>query len=234
MDTDRRTIPPALGRRRVVGRGLVIGIAGGTGSGKTTVADMIAQDLGPHRVVVVVQDNYYKDLGHVPQTSRGRVNFDHPDSIDSELMARHIRELKNGRAIEMPVYDFKTHTRLPQTIHVDPRESVIVEGILVLELDEIRDLLDVKIYVDTDDDLRFIRRLKRDIVERGRSVESVIEQYLTTVRPMHLEFVEKSRRHADIIVPWRDFNTAAVGVVINMVRGFLGHRDPADREAGGL
>jgi uridine kinase len=134
----------------------------------------------------------------------------------------------------MPRYDFKTHSRLAETLHVQPRESVIVEGILVLELGEIRDLLDVKIYVDTDDDLRFIRRLKRDILERGRSVESVIHQYLTTVRPMHLEFVEKSRRHADIIVPWRDFNTAAVGVVINMVRGFLGHRDPGEREAGGL
>ena len=202
-------------------KNLVIGIAGGSGSGKTTVAEMISKDLGEERVVLILQDNYYKDLGHIPSEERAKVNFDHPDSIDAPLMARHLRDLKNGKAIDMPVYDFKTHTRLKKTIKVHPKEVLIIEGILVLEREEQRNLMDFKIYVDTDDDIRFIRRLKRDIAERGRNMESVINQYLKTVRPMHLEFVEKSKRYADIILPWRDFNTAAVYMVINMLRGYL-------------
>lgn len=204
-----------------MGEILVIGIAGGSGSGKTTVAEMIAEDVGQSRVLMIVQDNYYKDLKHLQPEERAKVNFDHPDSIDAVLMSKHLRALKSGKSIQMPIYDFKTHLRREETIQVDPREVLIVEGILVLERDEIRKLMDVKIFVDTDDDIRFIRRLKRDIVERGRDVDSVINQYLGTVRPMHLEFVDKSKRHADIIIPWRDLNPTAVGMVKNMVHGFL-------------
>mgnify|MGYP000970339158 CR=1 FL=1 len=199
-------------------RAFVIGIAGGTGSGKTTVAELIAEDLGPDRVAVIVQDHYYRDLSHLPFEDRARFNFDHPDAVDAKTMARDVRELKEGRAIQRPVYDFKTHTRLKETVRVEPRETLIVEGILVLELEEIRNEMDVKLYVETDDDLRFIRRLRRDIAERGRTVDSVVDQYLNTVRPMHLEFVEKSRRHADIILPWRDFNPTGVSVLIRMLR----------------
>lgn len=200
--------------------GLVIGIAGGTGSGKTTVAEWIARELGPDRVVVLVQDNYYKDLSHLSFEERAAWNFDHPNAIDAALMARQVAELKAGRAVDVPIYDFMTHTRVAdRTIRVEPRESVIVEGILVLEMDEIRALMDVKLYVETDDDMRFIRRLRRDVNERGRSVDSVIEQYLDTVRPMHREFVEKSRRHADLILPWADYNDRAVGCVIDMIDG---------------
>ncbi|HNZ03662.1 MAG TPA: uridine kinase [Myxococcota bacterium] len=199
-------------------RGFVIGIAGGTGSGKSTVADMICSEVGPENVVKVVQDNYYRDLSHEPFEVRARQNFDHPAAIDFDLMARHVAALRRGETIQMPVYDFKTHTRLAQTVLVEPRSTIIVEGILVLEMDVVRNEMDLKIYVETDSDLRFIRRLQRDMVERGRSLDSVIEQYLTTVRPMHLEFVEKSRRKADIILPWKDFNTVAVDMVISQVR----------------
>ncbi len=200
---------------------LAIGIAGGSGSGKTTVAEMIAEDLGKERVVLIVQDNYYKDLSHLPPAERAKVNFDHPDSFDAQLMAEHLHTLKAGKPIEMPIYDFVTHTRQKETTTVEPKQVLIVEGILVLDSPRLRDGMDVKIYIDTDDDVRFIRRLKRDIQVRGRDLESVINQYLTTVRPMHFEFVDKSKRYADIILPWRGFNAAAVSMVKNMVRGFL-------------
>lgn len=202
-------------------KGLVIGIAGGSGSGKTTVAKMIAKSLGENRVTVLVQDNYYKDLSYMDPEKRKQVNFDHPDSIDSETMSSNIKNLKSGDSIEMPVYDFKTHVRKPETIKVFPKDVVIIEGILILDSAPLRDLMDLKIFVDTDDDIRFIRRLKRDIQERGRDLDSVIHQYLTTVRPMHLEFVEKSKRYADIILPWRDYKSSAIEMVINMVRGYL-------------
>ncbi|MFP4498272.1 MAG: uridine kinase [Vulcanimicrobiota bacterium] len=200
---------------------LVIGIAGGSGSGKTTVAEMIGKELEPHPVVIMIQDNYYKDQAHLPVEERAKVNFDHPEAFDSELMARHLKQLKEGHAIDMPVYDFVTHTRHKETIRVEPTEILIVEGILVLESNVLRKIMDFKVYVDTDDDIRFIRRLKRDIAERARSVDSVIDQYLNTVRPMHLEFVEKSKRYADIILPWRDFNPGGVGIVIHMLKGYL-------------
>lgn len=199
-------------------RGFVIGIAGGTGSGKTTVADMICSEVGPENVVKVVSDNYYKDLSHEDFETRARENFDHPSAIDFDLMGRHVSMLRRGQAVDMPLYDFKTHTRLAETLRVEPRSTIIVEGILVLEMIEVRREMDLKIYVDTDSDLRFIRRLRRDMVERGRSLDSVIEQYLTTVRPMHLEFVERSRQMADIVVPWMNFNTVAVDMVISQVR----------------
>lgn len=201
-------------------RDIVIGLAGGTGCGKSTVAGLIAEDLGQDNVVLVCQDSYYQDLGHLSLEERKEVNFDHPDSFDATLMAEQIGSLKEGRAVEMPLYDFAAHTRKSETRLVQPRGALIVEGILVLELEQVRDLMDVKIYIETDDDIRFIRRLRRDILERGRDLDSVISQYLETVRPMHQEFVEKSRRHADFILPWRDFNPAAVDMVRNMVRGF--------------
>ena len=200
---------------------LVIGIAGGSGSGKTTVAEMIAEDLGNDRVELIVQDNYYKDLVHLTPEQRAKVNFDHPDSFDAQLMSEHLQLLKEGKAIEMPIYDFVSHTRHKETIPITPKEVLIVEGILVLDSPRLRDIMDVKIYIDTDDDVRFIRRLKRDIQMRGRDLDSVIDQYLSTVRPMHFEFVDKSKRYADIILPWRGFNAAAVSMVKNMVRGFL-------------
>jgi uridine kinase len=207
-------------------KALVIGIAGGTGSGKTTVAEMIAVELGKRRVAMLVQDNYYKDLAHLSFAERQAQNFDHPDAVDVELMAAHVRALKAGEPIRMPAYDFTRHLRRPQTVPMRPKRVIIVEGILVLACEELRHLMDVKLYVDTDDDVRFIRRLKRDTLERGRKMESVIEQYLTTVRPMHHEFVEKSRRWADLVLPWRDMNPAAVGMMIQMVRGFLRRRIP--------
>jgi len=209
-----------------VTKALVIGIAGGTGSGKTTVTDMIAKDLGKRRVAMLFQDSYYKDLAHLSLAERKAQNFDHPDAIDVELMAAHIRALKSGQPIRMPTYDFSTYTRRAKTIPAKPKRVILVEGILVLACEELRNLMDVKLYVDTDDDIRFIRRLKRDTLERGRKMESVIEQYLATVRPMHHEFVEKSKRYADLVLPWRDFNPAAVGMMIQMVRGFLRRRIP--------
>lgn len=200
---------------------IVIGIAGGSGSGKTTVADLITKDLGEDRVALLSQDSYYKDLSNLPMSERRKANFDHPSMIDFALMANHIRDLKNGIKVEVPLYNFATYSRLAGTVPVTPRDILLVEGILILAIEEIRDLLNIKIYVDTDDDLRLIRRIRRDIQERGRSLDSIIEQYLATVRPMHLEFVEKSRRYADIILPWRDFNSTAVSMVTNMLRGFI-------------
>ncbi|HQC45597.1 MAG TPA: uridine kinase [Myxococcota bacterium] len=198
----------------------VIGIAGGTGSGKSTVADRIVSHLGADSVVIIYQDNYYLDLTHLSIEERAQWNFDHPDAVDAKLMAKHIADLKAGRAIDMPVYDFKTHTRLPdQTIRVEPKPTIIVEGILVLAIKALRSQMDVKLYVETDDDLRLIRRLKRDINERGRTVESVIEQYEKTVRPMHLAFVETSRRFADVIIPWAEYNDVGVEVLINSILG---------------
>jgi uridine kinase len=171
-----------------------------------------------------VQDNYYKDLAHLTFAERAAQNFDHPDAIDVELMASHIRTLKAGEPIRMPTYDFTHHLRRARTVRVAPKRVIIVEGILVLACEELRHLMDVRLYVDTDDDIRFIRRLKRDTLERERKMEAVIEQYLATVRPMHHEFVEKSKRWADLILPWRDLNPAAVGMMIQMVRGFLRRR----------
>lgn len=180
---------------------MIIGICGGTGSGKTTIAKKIIETVGTKKVVLIEQDSYYRNLADMPLDERHQANFDHPDSIDSEMLANHLKRLKLGQPIDMPIYDFKTHTRSPKTERVEPKPVVIVEGILIFAEPRILELLDVKIYVDTPDDIRFIRRLQRDIKERGRTVESVIEQYLKTVRPMHFEFVEPSKRFADIIIP---------------------------------
>jgi uridine kinase len=180
---------------------MIIGICGGTGSGKTTIARKIIETVGSDKVALITQDSYYRNLADMPLDERHQVNFDHPDSIDSEMLANHLKRLKLGQPIEMPIYDFKTHTRSEKTQRIEPKPVIIVEGILIFAEPKILNLLDVKIYVDTPDDIRFIRRLQRDIRERGRTVESVIEQYFSTVRPMHFEFVEPSRRYADIIIP---------------------------------
>lgn len=180
---------------------MIIGICGGTGSGKTTIARKIFERVGRNNVVLVEQDSYYRNLADMPPDERSQANFDHPDSHDNELLANHIKRLKAGYAIEMPVYDFKTHTRSIETEHIEPKPVVLVEGILIFAEPRVSELLDVKVFVDTPDDIRFIRRLKRDIAERGRTVESVIAQYFATVRPMHHEFIEPSKRNADLIIP---------------------------------
>jgi len=193
---------------------VVIGIAGGTGSGKTTVAQVILERVGAHHVTLVPQDAYYRDLSDLPPAQRALMNFDHPDALEMDLMVEHLRKLRNWEPIDMPVYDFTTHTRKSETRRVTPNPVIVVEGILVLADPRLRELMDVKLYVDTDADVRFIRRLKRDIAERGRTMESVIQQYLTTVRPMHLEFVEPTKRYADVIIPEGGFNQVAMDMVV--------------------
>jgi uridine kinase len=202
-------------------RPVVIGIAGGTGSGKTTVAEAIVRRIGPERIALIQQDSYYKDQSHLPMEERVRINYDHPDSIDTALLIRHLQELIAGRPVEVPIYDFTTYTRTPHTRRVEPRPAILVEGILVFVEKALRDLFDIKIYVDADPDIRFIRRLQRDLAERGRTLESVIQQYLSTVRPMHLEFVEPSKRYADIIIPEGGFNTVALDMIIARIRAML-------------
>jgi len=192
---------------------LVIGIAGGSGSGKTTVAQEILQRVGPHRIAFLQHDAYYKDLSGLPPAQRADVNFDHPNSLESELLTHHVDELKAGHSVEVPIYDFSTHSRTDKTFTVQPRAVILVEGILIFAEPELRKRFDVKIFVDTDSDLRLIRRLQRDITERSRTTESVIKQYMKTVRPMHLEFVEPSKRYADVIIPEGGFNTAALDMV---------------------
>ncbi len=200
---------------------VVIGVAGGTGSGKTTVAREILKRAGTKQISLIQHDAYYKDLSDLPLAQRAMFNFDHPDALDNELLITHLKELKAGRAIEMPVYDFKTHTRTKQVQRVEPSRVILVEGILIFADKELRQLMDVKIYVDTDADIRFIRRLQRDIAERGRTMESVIHQYLATVRPMHQEFVEPSKRYADVIIPEGGFNEVAMEMVAARIRALL-------------
>lgn len=180
---------------------LIIGVAGGTGSGKTTVSRYLVQNIGPERVVLLQHDFYYKDQGHLSPTQRALVNYDHPEALDNELLCQHLEELAAGRPVAVPIYDFKTYLRSPKTSRVEPRPVIVVEGILIFADEKLRQQMGLKIFVDTDADLRLIRRLRRDVAERGRSVESVIEQYLDTVRLMHLEFVEPTKRYADIIIP---------------------------------
>jgi uridine kinase len=205
----------------IVHNPLVIGIAGGSGSGKTTVAQAILQRVGPDRISFLQHDAYYKDLSGLPPAQRIEVNFDHPNSLDSELLTQHIRDLRDSHPIEVPIYDFSHHSRTTKTYTVQARGVILVEGILIFAEPALRDLFDVKIYVDTDSDLRFIRRLQRDILERGRTTESVIKQYLNTVRPMHLEFVEPSKRYADVIIPEGGFNTAALDMVVARIESML-------------
>ena len=200
---------------------LVIGIAGGSGSGKTTAADIILKKVGSHRIAYLQHDSYYRELTNLPINQRREVNFDHPDSLESDLMREHIMALKEWKAIEVPVYDFTTHSRTSETLHVEPRRVILVEGILIFAEPTLRSLFDEKIFVDTDADIRFIRRLKRDLEERGRTTEMVIKQYLTTVRPMHLDFVEPSKRYADVIIPEGGLNEVAMDMVIARIESML-------------
>ena len=200
---------------------LVIGIAGGSGSGKTTVAQEILQRVGRERIAFLQHDSYYKDLSGLPPTQRAQLNFDHPNSLETELLIQHVASLREGKAVEVPIYNFSTDSRTGQTFTVQPRRVILVEGILIFTEAALREMFDVKIFVDTDPDLRFIRRLERDLAERGRTTESVIKQYQSTVRPMHLEFVEPSKRYADVIIPEGGFNTAALDMVVARVNVLL-------------
>src|SRR5512145_883686 len=193
---------------------MILGICGGTGSGKTTVAERLAQALGPDRAILLAQDAYYKDSGHLPFEERMRQNFDHPDAVDFDLLIQHVEALRSHQPVQQPSYDFSAHVRRPETKRIDPRAVVIVEGILIFQNSRLRELFDLKLYVDTDADVRFIRRLRRDISERGRSLDSVVEQYLGTVRPMHQQFVEPGRRHADIVIPEGGKNDAAMELLV--------------------
>jgi uridine kinase len=200
---------------------LTIGICGGTGSGKTTITNRIISALSPESVLVIQQDHYYRDLPHLPLEERAKQNFDHPDSMDTPLLAEHLAALRQGRAVDRPTYDFTQHRRLEKTMRLESRSAIIVEGILIFENAALRELLDIKIFVDTDADLRFARRLMRDIRDRGRTVESVIQQYLNTVRPMHMEFVEPSKRYADVIIPEGGYNEVGIDLVIQKIRSLV-------------
>lgn len=200
---------------------LVVGIAGGTASGKTTVARKVREALADCRVAFIDQDSYYRDLADMPLEERRQVNFDHPDAFETDLLVRHLQELKAGRAVDKPVYDFRTCTRHPEVVRVDPGDIILIEGILVLHMKEVRDELDVKIYVDADDDLRILRRLTRDIKDRGFNFDSVVSQYLRSVRPMHMGFVEPSKHHADIIVPHGGNNEIAINMLVGALRARL-------------
>ncbi len=208
---------------------VIIGIAGGTGSGKTTVVQEILRALGDQDVLVIYHDSYYRDRGHLPFEERARLNFDHPDALETELLAEHLASLQAGQAVDVPVYDFGSHTRKPERIHALPRPVIIVEGILVLADTRLRQAMDIKVFVETDADVRFIRRLQRDVQERGRTVASVIDQYLATVRPMHLEFVEPSKRYADIIIPIGGCNAVGIDMLVTKIRSCLrkGAQPPA-------
>lgn len=205
-------------------RPLIIGLVGGSGSGKTTVARAILDALGGVDAAFVDQDAYYKDLHALPLEERAKVNFDHPESLDNDLLVAHLSALANGVAIDKPTYDFAHHTRADRTIRVEPRDVVLVDGILLFVDERVRRLLDIKIFVDVPDDIRFIRRMNRDIAERGRTVESIIAQYLTTVRPMHQEFVEPSKRYADVILPEGGHNVIGVEMIQARVRDELRRR----------
>ena len=204
---------------------LCIGVAGGTGSGKTTVANEIVRRVGPERIVIVNQDRYYHDLAHLDNQKRAHHNFDHPDAIEEGLLQEHLQLLKAGEPAPLPVYDFARHVRLAATESVEPKPVIVLEGILILAIPALRDVLDIKIFVDADSDIRFIRRLRRDMEERGRAVDGVVDQYLATVRPMHLEFVEFSKRWADVIIPEGGFNTVALDLVISRILQMLQSAD---------
>jgi uridine kinase len=200
---------------------IVIGIAGGTGSGKTTVANVILNRVGAGKIAFLPHDAYYKDLDDLPRSQRDLINFDHPDSLETDLMVEHLKFLRQDRTVEIPIYDFTTHSRTDRTSRIEPQSVILVEGILVFAEAGLRDLFDIKIFVDTPPDIRFIRRLERDIIERGRTVESVIQQYQMTVRPMHLEFVEPSKRYADVIIPEGGLNTVAMDMVVARIENML-------------
>ncbi len=200
---------------------ILIGITGGTGSGKSTIADEIFNSFNEECIAMIQQDAYYKDQSHLSMEERTKTNYDHPRAFDNDLLLEHLNTLISGEEIQKPIYDFTIHNRAKETNLVKPREIIIVEGILVLEDKRIRDLLDIKVYVDTDADIRILRRLVRDINERGRTVDSVVEQYLSVVRPMHMQFTEPTKRYADIIVPEGGHNKVAIDILVSKIKDIL-------------
>ncbi len=202
---------------------MIIGIAGGTGSGKTTVVDRIIELFPENKVSVISQDNYYNDNSNLSMEERNAINYDHPNSIDFDLMIEHIKQLKNGQSIEQPVYSYKIHNRTEETIVTEPTNVIVVEGILIFSQKELRDLFDVKIFVDTPDDERLVRRIRRDIGERGRDVNEVLDRYVNTLRPMHQQFIEPYKREADIIIPEGGENKVAINVIANTIKDQLNY-----------
>lgn len=213
---------------------MIIGICGGTGSGKTTVANRILESVSKDEVVFLQQDSYYHDIDQMPLDFRQKINFDHPDAIDNDLLVEHLRALKRGEPAEIPIYDFKTHSRRVETLHIKPQPIIIIEGILIFAEQRLLDEMDIKVYVDTPDDIRFIRRLRRDIAERGRTAESVIEQYLATVRPMHMQFVEASKRYADVIIPEGGHNLVSIQLLSGRIRERLAAARQSKAEAAAV
>ncbi|QXM05986.1 uridine kinase [Crassaminicella indica] len=200
---------------------ILIGITGGTGSGKSTIAKAIFESLPEKNIAIIEQDSYYKDQSHLPMEERIHTNYDHPLAFDTELLLKQLHELLNYKPVEKPIYNFSKHTREKETIRVEPKDIIILEGIMILEDEKLRELMDIKIFVDTDADVRIIRRITRDINERGRTLESVIEQYLNTVRPAHLQFIEPSKRYADIIIPEGGYNKVAIDIMVSKVRSII-------------
>lgn len=200
---------------------ILIGITGGTGSGKSTVAHAIYNNFKGESICIIMQDSYYKDQSHLTYEERTKTNYDHPHAFDTDLLIQHLKDLQAGKAIDVPIYDFTIHNRKPECKREEPKDIIIVEGILILEDPRIRELLDIKIYVDTDADIRILRRLVRDMRDRGRTVESVIEQYLTVVRPMHLQFIEPTKRYADLIIPEGGKNKVAIDIMVSTIKQHL-------------
>jgi uridine kinase len=205
---------------------IVFGVAGGTASGKTTVASSILDAVGASQVAYLAHDAYYKDMGHLPLEERAQLNYDHPESLETDLLVKHVQKLLNGKPIDVPIYDFTEHRRTERTKSVSPCPIILIEGILIFTHRRLRELMDIKVYVDTDPDVRFIRRMTRDMNERRRSLESIVTQYLKTVRPMHLEFVEPSKRYADVIIPRGGMNQVALDMVVSRLMELLREQQP--------
>ncbi|MCD8511671.1 MAG: uridine kinase [Bacillus sp. (in: Bacteria)] len=200
---------------------VIIGVAGGSGSGKTTVANKIYCEFQDQNIIMIEQDAYYKDQSHLPMEERLKTNYDHPLAFDNDLLITHLKDLQRGERINKPVYDYANHTRSNEVILVEPRDVIILEGILILEDEQLRNIMDIKLYVDTDSDLRIIRRLLRDIKDRGRTIDSVIDQYTSVVRPMHLQFIEPTKRYADIIIPEGGHNQVAIDLMVTKIKTIL-------------
>lgn len=207
---------------------LILGVAGGSGSGKTTVVENIVAGIGEEKMLIIEHDSYYRDLSHLPLDDRKKQNFDHPSSLETELMIRHLSALRTGYKVDIPVYDFVAHTRTEKTIPASPKKIILIDGILIFTEPKLRNLMDIKLFVDTDDDVRLLRRLRRDILERGRNFDGVLNQYENFVRPMHLEFVEPSKRYADIIIPRGGENRVALEMVTALINGKLQNQNLAE------